>query len=223
MFQIIGPLALCIFLLSDLGNVAAVDENMSYVEICRRMEELFAKLGQSPGVPRNNYTGLVECYQEAAEQGYAEAQYYLGFMYWYGRYGIPQSTDEAVKWYLEAAEQGHIEAQYTLGQAYGLGQHDFGVGIPRDAIEAVKWYRQAAEQGHASAQYNLGRMYDDGEGVPEDDVQAYAWLNIAAAQGSLFAKERKQRIAESINREEIARAQKLAREYWQRYVLPFRN
>ena len=66
-------------------------------------------------------------------------------------------------------------------------------------------------------------MYDDGEGVPEDDVEAYVWLNMAAAQGSEFAKERKQHIIESMTREEVARGQELSREYWKRYVLPFRN
>ena len=212
MFQIIGPLALCILLLSGLGAVAAVDENMSYVEICRRLEEVFAKLRQNQRVSQENYSELVECYQEAAERGYAEAQYYLGFMHWNGHYGIPQSTNEALKWYRKAAEQGYVEAQYTLGEAYDLGQHDFGVGIPRDAIEAVKWYRQAAEQGHASAQYSLGRMYDDGEGVPEDDVQAYAWLNIAAAQGNEFAEKNKERVDKSMTNEGRARAQQLAGE-----------
>ena len=62
-----------------------------------------------------------------------------------------------------------------------------------------------------------------GKGCPEDDVQAYVWLNIDVAQGSKVAKERKQRIAESITREEIPCAQKLARQYWEKYVLPFRN
>lgn len=223
MFQIIGPLALCILLLSGLEGVAAVDENMSYAEICRRLEEVFAKLGKDQRVPQENYSELVECYQEAAERGYAEAQYYLGFLYWNGSYGVPQNTREALMWYRKAAEQGYVEAQYILGDTYDLGQHDFGVGIPRDAVEAVKWYRKAAEQGHASAQYRLGRMYDDGEGVPEDDVQAYAWLNIAAAQGSLFATERKQRVAKSMTRQEVVRAQQLSSEYWEKYVLPFQE
>ena len=66
-------------------------------------------------------------------------------------------------------------------------------------------------------------MYANGEGAPQDHVQAYAWQNIAAAQGDELAKKNRKRIAESITREEIARAQKLAREYWEKYVLPFRN
>ena len=92
--------------------------------------------------------------------------------------------------------------------------------MPQDDAEAVKWFRKAAEQGDASAQYNLGVMYEFSRGVPQDAVQAYAWLNIAAAQGSESANGRKQYIAESITREEIARAQKLAWQYWEKYVQP---
>ena len=225
MFRGIGYLALCLLLLSRLGVAVAEDKNiedMSDFEKCHELGRIDARIAQLEGVPRD-YMDLVACYQKVADSGDAEAQHYLGFMYWNGINGVQQSAEEAMKSYRKAAVQGHLEAQYTLGNAYELGQHDFGVGIPRDGVEAVKWYRKAAERGHASAQYRLGLMYDDGEGVPEDDVQAYAWLNIAAAQGSWFAKERKQHLAESITREEIALAQQLAREYWERYVLPFRN
>ena len=89
--------------------------------------------------------------------------------------------------------------------------------------KAVKWFRRAAEQGYTSAQNNLGVMYDEGTGVPEDDVEAYAWFNIAAAQGNELAKENKERVDEAMTNEGRARAQRLAREYWQRYVLPFRD
>ena len=66
-------------------------------------------------------------------------------------------------------------------------------------------------------------MYANGEGVPEDDVQTYAWFNVAAAQGSDVAKKNKEITAESMTNEGRARAQQLAREYWEKYVLPFQN
>ena len=56
--------------------------------------------------------------------------------------------------------------------------------------------------------------------MPEDDVQAYAWLNIAAAQGNMRAKEATTR---DMLRADISAAQRLARQYWEKYVLPFRN
>ena len=74
---------------------------------------------------------------------------------------------------------------------------------------------------YAAAQFYLGLMYDDGEGVPEDDVTAYAWLNIAAAQGRSNANEGKEHVAKHMTQSQVAKAQKLSREYWTRYVIPF--
>ena len=98
-----------------------------------------------------------------------------------------------------------------------------GKGIPEDQVEAVKWYRKAAEKGLADAQDTLGLKYATGSGVPLDFVQAYAWLNIAAAQGKKGSEEAKRLVDESMTREERTRAQEFSREYWETYVLPFRD
>ena len=132
--------------------------------------------------------------------------------------GVSKDEDEAAKWYRMAAEQGLTDAQVSLGQMYKDGQ-----GVPQDDIEAAKWYRMAAEQGDVWGQKFLGYMYAVGQGVPRDNVQAYAWFNIAVAQGDKGAEEARETIAESMTREERVRAQELAREYWETYVLPFRN
>ena len=68
-----------------------------------------------------------------AEQGYAWAQYSLGFAYATGE-GVPQDFAEAVRWYRRAAEQGYAEAQNNLGAAYYTGE-----GVPQDSAEAVRW------------------------------------------------------------------------------------
>ena len=96
-----------------------------------------------------------------------------------------------------------------------------GRGVPEDDAEAVRWYRLAAEQGYAGAQLNLGLMYANAEGVPKDDVTAYAWLNIAAAQGQSSANEGKEHVAKHMTQSQVAKAQKLSREHWTRYVIPF--
>ena len=96
-----------------------------------------------------------------------------------------------------------------------------GEGVPEDAAEAVRWFRLAAEQGDATAQFSLGVMYASGQGVPEDDVTAYAWLNIAAEQGQSIANEGKEHVAKYMTQSQVAKAQKLSREYWTRYVIPF--
>ncbi|GHT32760.1 hypothetical protein AGMMS49592_0010 [Endomicrobiia bacterium] len=48
-----------------------------------------------------------------AEQGFAEAQYNLGVMYYKGE-GVKQDYKEAIKWFKKAAEQGHSGAKTAL-------------------------------------------------------------------------------------------------------------
>ena len=114
------------------------------------------------------------------------------------------------------AEQGDAHAQFNLGIMYASGQ-----GVPEDDAEAVRWYRLAAEQGGAKAQAALGAMYAQGQGVPEDAVSAYAWFSVAAAQGNSNAQGAKEYITRQMTRAQIAEAQKLSREYWAHYVVPF--
>ena len=68
---------------------------------------------------------------QAAEQGFAAAQYNLGVMYDNGQ-GVRQDDAQAVQWYRKAAEQGHAKAQYNLGVAYINGQ-----GVRQDDAQAV--------------------------------------------------------------------------------------
>ena len=49
-----------------------------------------------------------------ADQGYANAQISLGYMYATGL-GVPEDDVEAVRWYRLAAEQGYANAQISLG------------------------------------------------------------------------------------------------------------
>ena len=160
---------------------------------------------------------LLEELRQRAEQGHADAQTGLGAMYATGQ-SVPQDDAEAVKWYRKAAKQGYAYAQFLLGNMYQNGQ-----GVSQNFTEAVKWHRKAAERGIPEAQYMLGLKYAVGQGVPQDNVQAYAWLNIVAARGSAEAEGNKQLIAERMTRAEVAAAQKLAREYWEAYVVPFRK
>jgi uncharacterized protein len=124
-----------------------------------------------------DYAAALKEFLPLAEQGDAEAQINLGFMYRDGD-GVPQDDKEAVRWFRLAAEQGLANGQFNLGFMYGTGH-----GVPRDDKEAVRWYRLAAEQGLAPAQSNLGREYQLGRGVPQDDKEAVRWYRLAAEQG----------------------------------------
>ena len=138
-----------------------------------------------------------------AEQGHAQAQNSLGYMYDAGN-GVSQDFEEAAKWYRKAAEQGEASAQFNLGVMY-----DRGEGVLMDSKEAVKWFRNAAEQGLAQAQRNLGVMYDRGVGVLQNVVTAYAWINIAAANGNLTAEEYKPMFEKQMTPEQIAKSEEL--------------
>ncbi len=73
--------------------------------------------------------------------------------------------------------------------------------------------RRLAEQGHAQAQVNLGIMYSQGRGVPKDSVQAYRWYTLAAGQGGDLAEKFKDHLEKSMNLDQLAVAQRLAREW----------
>jgi Sel1 repeat len=74
-------------------------------------------------------------------------------------------------------------------------------------------YRLAADQGNAGAQYNLGLRYANSQGVPQDFVRAHMWLNLSAAQGEKNAVEGRDKVVQEMTPEQIAEAQKLAREW----------
>ncbi len=149
----------------------------------------------------------VRWYRKAAEQGYAAAQSNLGLKYQEGVGGVKNYT-EAVKWYRKAAKQGNAIAQYNLGWMYANGK-----GVPQIHSEALKWYREAASQGNASAQYNLGLMYANGTGTGQNNVLAHMWSNLASANGVDAARAVRDMVAEKMTAQEVAEAQRKAREW----------
>ena len=124
----------------------------------------------------------VEWFRKAADQGHAEAQAQLGYMYLYG-YGVDRKYYEAIKWYRKAAEQENVSAQVQLGYMYLNGY-----GVVKDYAEALKWYGKAANQGHPSGMNGLGFMYQNGYGVNKDYAEAIKWYRMAAEKGNVSAK-----------------------------------
>lgn len=138
-----------------------------------------------------NYTEALKWYRKSAEQGYAPAQYELGYMYYEGK-SIKQDYTEAFKWFRKSADQGNAKAQKTLGTMYFLGE-----GVAKNSSEAVNWYRKSAEQGYKYAQYDLGRMYEYGNGITQDYSMAIEWYQKAAKQGHEKASEALKHLLES--------------------------
>jgi TPR repeat protein len=142
-----------------------------------------------------------------AENGTAEDKYELGLRYEKG-IGVPQSSQDAVRWYRLSAMQGYREGQYKLCELSERGQ-----GLPQDYQEALRWCGLAAEQGHGRAMFILGRLYHTAHGVPHDLVRAHMWYNLATAHGYEDGKKWRDRIADDMSASQIAEAQKLAREW----------
>ena len=124
-----------------------------------------------------DFEAAVAEWRPLAEQGDANSQEMIGFMYLQGQ-GVPRGDSLAVQWYRRAAEQGHAGAQNSLGTLYENGR-----GTLKDYATAADWYRRAAEQNHSEAKNNLGRVYLDGRGVERDEKEALRLFSEAADAG----------------------------------------
>lgn len=76
---------------------------------------------------------------------------------------------------------------------------------------------QSAESGGQDALFQLGLMYSAGRDVELDMIAAHKWFNLAAARGNQQAKILRQEIASEMSRTEIARAQRMARQWLSRH------
>ena len=156
---------------------------------------------------RGDYAAAISKFTKAAEQGDAVAQYNLGLMYHDGE-GVPRDYKRAVYWYTKAAEQGNAAAQFWVGIMYRDS-----MGVARDYGEALYWLARSAARGNANAQFTLGQIYQNGEGYPIDDVQAYVWFKLAGSQGDRDAKVMLDKLEKRMTPEQVAEAQRLAREW----------
>ena len=166
----------------------------------------FLFLGGIPAFSQENIGSLIE----AAEQGNADAQYYLGLSYYNGK-GVAQDYAAAASWLRKAAEQGHELAKNTLetmvlstdepvekdlmaqaanmftaaGSGDANSQYILGLAFIDQSQYGIgaAWLTKAAEQGHAEAQYFLGCLYLNGQGVELDSEKGVSWIAKSAAQG----------------------------------------
>lgn len=167
---------------ADAGIEEAIDAVKEVFDKPLEENDLDAELQKAQEAYDNgDYETAGGIWQNWAEQGNADAQFYLGVLYENG-YGVAKNDKEAVKWYRKAAEQGDTAAQYNLGLMYQNGS-----GVNQSDKEAAKWYRKAAEQGDADAQMNLGSMYRYGNGVTQSNKEAVKWYRKAAELGNVWA------------------------------------
>jgi len=137
----------------------------------------------------------VRLFRQAAEQGFAEAQYSLGVAYAKGE-GVKEDKTEATMWLRKAGENGDADLQYKVAETFGH--------YPlRNIAEAKTWFSKAAENGNALIRYKVGKKFYLAEKywfeservatllptsfgnieAPKDPAEAFKWLYKAAAEG----------------------------------------
>ncbi len=79
--------------------------------------------------------------------------------------------------------------------------------------ERLARYEAEAEAGDPQAFFALGLIYATGRMVEADPVAAHMWFNLAALHGHAEAAEERRLLADELTPAEIARAQRLAREW----------
>lgn len=120
---------------------------------------------------------------KAAKQDNVESQYYLGWMYHYGK-GVTKDLVQAEKWYKKAVNQKHGPSMFLLATIYQSNEANF-----QNYEEALKLYRYLAENNNFSlAQGQLGEMYEKGQGVDANEQMAIKWYTRAAENGDVYSQ-----------------------------------
>ncbi len=106
------------------GCASTPTQDIEVAESERR--ELFDQAGQA--YRKFDYSRAIELLDALARQGYDDAQYALGYMYYYG-FGVTQDENLAIAWIKRAAASGHTRAITAL-----------------DRIQVVRDYEQKKKQ-----------------------------------------------------------------------------
>jgi hypothetical protein len=128
------------------------------------------------------------------------------------------------------AEGGDNIAEFNLGLMYENGH-----GIPLDFSsepsllkmtwlsirtlhlkEAEKWYVKSAKKGNSDAMFNLGVMYYNEEAPKDNPYIAYAWFRAAKENGHEQAEINLDILTAKMTKEQIAEAQSLSTEIFNR-------
>ncbi len=80
-------------------------------------------------------------------------------------------------------------------------------------VNYIEKHLQSADAGIPDEQYRAGLLFSTGDGVPQDLITAHKWFNLAAMNGVTAARENRAEISMDMSAQEIARAQRMAREW----------
>lgn len=115
---------------------------------------------------------IAELFEDACEEGNAEAMNDLGAQYYEGARGFEQSFEKAVDCYKLAAAKGSRQAQENLGYCYYYGRN-----MPVDYEKAFHYFALGAFDGHIISLYKIGDMYLNGYYVEKNPSEAFYIYN----------------------------------------------
>jgi TPR repeat protein len=132
-------------------------------------------------------------YAQDADNGDAQAQYYLGICYANGE-GVQKDDAKAFEWTQKVAQQGYAKAQVNLGVLYYQGD-----GIGQNTEKADEWFAKASQQGDKTAQenyknifnYEARKFYSDGRLFPkyQEEIEGHIkCITKAAERGNANAQ-----------------------------------
>ena len=193
---------------SDCINDAATKgtETLSPVGACGNQYDVGDNCVRAKALYNSKkYLSAFTLYKSAANAGDANAQMWVGFMYFHGQ-GVVENYKEALVWHQKAAKQGNPGAMKWItyynnpvNQCNRAGKfHAAG-----DYTAAFELYRLSAGQGDALAQGWLGHMYLHGQSVRKNNRSALVWYQKSAAQGNAQAKAAVDVIAERLEKQAL--------------------
>ena len=110
---------------------------------------------------------VVNLVRDLARDGSIPAMLYMGNLYWYGRFGVPENRVRSAAYYEDAARRGNARAQYVMTSNYYYGE-----GVQVDYELAKMYANLALEQKYIYAWRRWGKFYRDGKAVEQDYAKA---------------------------------------------------
>ena len=159
----------------------------------------------------DDYKKAVPLLESMAAKGNPVAQSVLGQYYLKGL-GVKKDYFKAEQLLEKASAQGDSESTYTIGVMYELG-----IGVTKNSVRGTHLLVLAAEQGSKKAPPILAAKYFDGVGAPKDNVSAHVWANIGAALGDDKSKSLRDSLENSMSKEELIEARRIAREWFAKH------
>lgn len=134
----------------------------------------------SPCLYAQNQPTFEQAWQ-AAQNGDANAYYWLGCFYYQGE-GTKQNYTEALKYFQKAANNGDAYSYAWIAKIYYYGN-----GCAQNYEEAFKWFLKAANAGQTVVYGWLGSVYYEGKGCNKNYGEAIKWFKKAAENGDTRA------------------------------------